>query len=392
MLKAKLFGIGAAGNKAAITVMEEGVLTSDNVVLLNTTIKDIPANYKAAAIEFGNIRGCGKERSIASKQMVMSLKKKNIPLMIDKDTGIVIIVVSTSGGSGSGGCPMLAKFIKQVYKAKVHIFAFTGFEDDAHELKNTVEFFKDLDKEFVVEAISNKKFLEEANGNRRVAEKLANQEFARRISILLGNGIVDSDTNIDDTDLFKLDTMPGFMTIETTRLNKIRSVEDFNNTIQDMIDNSKSLVTSKSAKAIGVIFNGSERTLSYLDRSFKVIMESYGLAYEIYTHIQNNGDDEYLSLIVAGMKMPKDEIKEMYDKFLRSIEQVDTSEDDFFSKDFNTLTDINTAYGLDFTHVSKEESDKQADDFFSQFGDLDDDIIDVEKEEKEFFSTVEKEI
>ena len=186
--------------------------------------------------------------------------------------------------------------------------------------------------------------------------------------------------------------MPGFMTIETTKLNKIRSVEDFNNTIQDMIDNSKSLETSKSAKAIGVIFNGSERTLSYLDRSFKVIMDAYGLAYEIYTHIQNSGDDEYLSLIVAGMTMPKDEIKEMYDKFLRSIEQVDTSEDDFFSKDFNTLTDINTAYGLDFTQVSKEEANKQADDFFSQFGDLDDEIIDVDKEADDFFSTVEKEI
>ena len=40
-MQAKLIGIGAAGNKAAMLAIEEGVFTRDQVMLLNTTSKDM---------------------------------------------------------------------------------------------------------------------------------------------------------------------------------------------------------------------------------------------------------------------------------------------------------------------------------------------------------------
>lgn len=42
MLKVKLIGIGAAGNKAAITAFEKGVVAEDELLLINSNLGDIP--------------------------------------------------------------------------------------------------------------------------------------------------------------------------------------------------------------------------------------------------------------------------------------------------------------------------------------------------------------
>ena len=46
MLKIKLIGIGAAGNKAAITAFEKGVVAEDELLLINSNLGDIPQEYK----------------------------------------------------------------------------------------------------------------------------------------------------------------------------------------------------------------------------------------------------------------------------------------------------------------------------------------------------------
>ena len=58
-LKAKVIGLGAAGNKAAITLIEEKVVDPKQVVLLNTTLKDVPEKYAEYAVECGTMTGCG---------------------------------------------------------------------------------------------------------------------------------------------------------------------------------------------------------------------------------------------------------------------------------------------------------------------------------------------
>jgi hypothetical protein len=45
-MKINLFGVGAAGNKAAIRVLEKGILDDKHVKLLNTATEDIPDQYK----------------------------------------------------------------------------------------------------------------------------------------------------------------------------------------------------------------------------------------------------------------------------------------------------------------------------------------------------------
>ena len=42
-MELEVFGIGAAGNKAAIRAIEAGIISDEYVKLFNTTTKDIPA-------------------------------------------------------------------------------------------------------------------------------------------------------------------------------------------------------------------------------------------------------------------------------------------------------------------------------------------------------------
>ena len=40
----RLIGIGAAGNKAAITAVENNIISVKKTMLINSTLKDIPAD------------------------------------------------------------------------------------------------------------------------------------------------------------------------------------------------------------------------------------------------------------------------------------------------------------------------------------------------------------
>ena len=39
-MRALVIGVGAAGNKAAIDLIENGVISEEHIVLINSTIKD----------------------------------------------------------------------------------------------------------------------------------------------------------------------------------------------------------------------------------------------------------------------------------------------------------------------------------------------------------------
>jgi hypothetical protein len=362
MLHAKIIGIGAAGNKAAIKLVENKVVDVNDIILMNSTLKDIPAEYKNSATVIKGSEGCAKNRAKAKSIMLDNLKcgiikPETILEPIDK---MVIIVTSSEGGTGSGASIILAKYFKQVLNANVHVFVFTGFEEDGIGLKNTVDFFNELSKDYTVESISNKKFNKQ---NKLTAENDANLEFCNRVSILLGNNIVESDQNIDSEDLYKLTTTKGFMTIEHCSLDKIKNVESFNKALIDTIDTSKSLDVEATCKRIGCILNIHQKTKDSIDFLFSVLKERYGMPFEIFTHVQDVHTEEYIDFIVSGLKMPIAEINSVYENFKKSMDAVDKSKDEFFSKEFDTSLDD----GLDDfqnTDISVEEMEKNKELFF----------------------------
>lgn len=361
----KLIGIGAAGNKASIEAIEEGVIDKSRVKLLNSTMQDIPANYMEIAECFAgadSTGGCGKEPEIAEELMMDALREGRIHIdnFFDQNDQMCVIVTSTEGASGNGGTITLARYISEVLGIHVSVFAFTGFKDDARGINNTVSFFNNLSPDYSIQAISNLSFF---SGSKTKAEKAANEDFAKKLKILCFKDLVSSIQNIDETDQLKLATTPGFMVIEQASLERLKSKDAFNELCENMINNTSSLEFEGKAIRIGVIINATEKTLGNIDDSFKVIKEKFGDGYEFYHHIQSEANDETISVIAAGLKLPREEVLKLVDEYNSKVSDIDT-EDSFFAdlsaRSKNMKSNVNRKFSLGSTKkkvksISKEE-------------------------------------
>lgn len=334
-MNVKIVGLGAAGNKAAINLIERKVVTSEQVLLINSTLRDVPADYKSVAVQYANARGgCGKEREMAKRLCLESIQDGALncldELITDEDE-LVILIASSEGGTGSGSIPVLAQYYSQVIGIPVHCVVFTGFEEDNRGLQNTIEFFQEMFEDYTIQAISNKKFLDATN-HKLKAEKAANDELADRISILIGKDIIESEQNIDETDLYKVSTTPGYMTIGKASLDKIKNTEQYNKIVADMIDNTFSLdITDKTIKRLGVFLNVSERIENMVDFNQTVLKDKLGIPYEIFSHVQyDDSKEQSISFIAGGLNMPIDEVKDIYSRYSKEVEKMNTKKDNFF--------------------------------------------------------------
>lgn len=372
----RLIGLGAAGNKAAICAVENNIMSVKQTMLVNSTLKDIPAEYqnKEGAIVyqlFGAYGGCGKERQISYGLLEETLKRDVLNLDEFLNVGqpdeaeLVIIVASTEGGTGSGSAPLIANYIRSVYGIAVHVFGIAGFEDDVRGMRNTVDFFKEMSAEFTVECIKNSKFLSDCNGNKIKAEKKANEEFCKKISVLMGLQIRDSDHNIDPTDLLKLSTEEGYMIIETCVFDdKIKNREQFRQAVIDTFDKSKALdVDTESISKLGVIMNVKPESTDYIDYR-DVVVDRFGVPYETYEHIQSESTmPEFIAFICAGLKMPTDEVEATYKNYEAAANRVNRDNDSFFSTIREKQIDPDDdAFNL----KSKKEKTVDKNDFFKK--------------------------
>lgn len=362
-----VIGLGAAGNKAAIRAMELEVVNSNYVVLINSTEKDIPEDYKANSIIIGNnLKGCGKERNLSKEAIITYLKENDAFGKIPADVDRVVIVSSTEGGTGSGATPALAKYLRDFIKVNTSIFAFTGFENDARGLKNTVSFMKDLDDKTTIQILSNKKFLDSANGNFIKAQEMANDEFCKRIVIMSGDILEESDQNIDDTDLHKLVDAPGLLDIVYTDIeDPMKNIDTFNKICATIVDESKSVDFTPTASRIGVIFNGKDSSRDNIDYSYKVFKAKYGEPYEAYTHIQENKsyEKEFIACIASGMKLPIDVIEKTYNEYIDRTSKISKDKDSFFDK----ISAFEEPGEDDIFDMKKNDTKIDKEDFFKNF-------------------------
>lgn len=384
-LKVMVIGVGAAGNKAAMSLIENETIRKDEVLLINTTFRDKPENFDIDG-RFINISdnaddgGSAKEPKIATELTIKAIKtgRLNLGEIIPIQTDLVILIGSLEGGTGNGAIPIIAKFIKDSLGFPVHILAIKGFGTDARGMDNTVNFFKKMQPNYAISCIDNCKFLSDANNNFRKAELLANDEIVNRIWTLKGHGIIPSDQNIDEKEIRKIATRDGFCTIEYCELPddlKLKNVQAFNNFIKEMIDESKSLDISKpSQKCMGVIINLPENEAQYIDIKFQVIKDNYGTPFEVYPHIGYSSDmPRFISFICTGMKLPSDEIKGIMENFRKEFESIDISKDDFFDE-LKSFDDVPSNI-FDMEYSSKVDTNDNLDELFK-------DIVSEDKPKK----------
>lgn len=326
-------GVGAAGNKAVRDLIDMGITDVDHCVLVNSTDKDFPDNYTGnKKILCEDNVGCGKERTIAKEYAIRAIESGMFDDLFARD---VIVVTSVEGGTGSGAAPILAEYVKEVVGKNVHIFCFLGFEDDTRGLQNTVEFFQEIsafDPDVIT--ICNKSFLVDANNNRFKAEQLANKELAKKVKVLMGTSLQKSEQNIDETDIFKVVNTSGYKIIESVEFGSpLTDVQQFNKLCKQLCISGKSLRPVSSGIArLGVVLNIAPETEASIDTEFREFKEYFGTPHEIFIHKQYDGKKEYIQVIASGLKLPFQDVENIFSKYEEESAKVDKSEDDFNSR------------------------------------------------------------
>lgn len=371
MNKFYTFGCGQGATKAMLACIENGTLNMEDCCIVNSTHKDIPEQYRDGAIIISDDpeAGCGKVRSYAKKLMVNYLKNNPNDIVEKLEAGeyqYVNIMATTEGASGSGASVVLAAYLKNL-GYPVIITLITGFENDNKGLSNTIEYFKDLNGgDYVVRTVSNKKFLDAANNNVFIAEKLANEDISKAFNIISASGITDSDQNIDATDHFKLITNPGMMFVaEVTVDRKLKNPQQFDKLISDAIDYNTSLDFEPSANKLGIFMNLSEDKLAIVDTNFTTIKKKLcggENVNELFIHRQYNPElPEFVRIVATGMNLPKEELMDIYTKFKSTA--TTAKKDDFFS----AIADMDTTVAS-----VQSTTANTADDIFAQFDTNDD--------------------
>lgn len=373
MIRAQFIGCGAAGNKCVIDLVESRLMGDDmSYLLVNSTSKDIPAEYKNNAMIFGNgsSGGCGKERELG-KKLILEDKENGIRSLdkrIDPFADVVIVCGSTEGGSGSASIPIISKYVSQVLHIPCIAVLFFGFNSDARGMQNSIEICQELEEDIGVIAIRNSSFLEAADGNKIRAEKMANQTFCHMISELCGREIRESSQNIDDTDLKKVVFTPGYMIIDSILLKNAKNA-NFNKLINNTLDESCSMLSpTKSAKRIALIFNVKPNN-SAIDYSGDVFKERFGVPYELFTHIQDAaGSAEYVTVIAAGMDLPLEEVKEIFEEYKRTTSAIKKDQDSFFDELNSMKGDPrDSMFNMFSGNSRKETTEEDRDSFFKSF-------------------------
>ena len=372
MLSFSVIGCGAAGNKAVISLMNIGY-NPDKCYLLNSTTKDIPKEYHSKMMIFGSssnrLGGCGKERGVGREMLLADLKSGQIDMdsIVDPNDQAIILVGSTEGGSGSSSIPILAKYFKQVHNKNVICVFFFGFNDDVRGMQNSIELCKELSEEYTVIGISNEKFLNGGN-NKFLAETMANDLFCEVVKILSGAIIVPGTQMIDDTDLYKVVTTPGYMIANSWSFNRPKTAEQYDKALQDMLTSQGFVDPGKNpgAKRIAMIFDVPDED-SNIDYTGQALRKLYGEPYEFFTHMNNQADYYSISYIVSGMKLPSEEIQNIYDQYIERTSMVNKSRDDFFDI-VGGMEGIDADRGFDMlSDVHKKDVASARNSFFSDF-------------------------
>lgn len=316
-----IFGIGAAGNKAAIEAIEEGKIAEERVKLVNTTTKDIPEKYKIGKdmiVQFSSSLGggCGKEPDKGYEAMVDAIQNEKIDFysMVPEDVNEIVLVTSTEGGTGCGATPVLVQYFNQM-DIPVHVFALIGFQDEIRGVDNTLKFFQRIGDNVILHTIMNDQFLD-YTGSYSKAEEAANKEFAHQLEIIIGSKTIPSEQNIDDTDRYKATTTTGYMDIKTIDMAPIKNKDQFNDAVIKVFDNSKCLRYDAACKRLSIIVNADDYAQEYIDDTYSVIKRYTGEPVETFRHVQNDGGpDKYVDIMVSGIPFPERGIREISDHY-----------------------------------------------------------------------------
>lgn len=399
MLKSFTIACGQGATKAMIKCIEKGILKPEECIIVNSTTKDIPVDYREGGksgvqniiISNNKDAGCGKVREnakILMKEYIDNNPDK-IEGLLDKleNADFIHIMSTTEGASGSGASVVLAEYLDQALmyevgegnwaKVPIIITAISGWESDLRGVQNTINYYKDIaGKNYTIHTVSNKKYNENGLGSDGETifnmEDNINESIAKSVAAIKADGIIDSDTNIDDTDHFKVITNKDLLVCFEINLKQVlNSSKNFNTWIATAIDQSLDLPFKPTAKKVAIYINIDDSRLNIIDTSFAIIKERLCLgnvAQELFVHRQNDrSKGEFIRIIASGLDFPLDEITKMYERLKDQHQQVESNDksiisslnaldmDDISIKDHHSVVTNNVSDSIVIT-ANKNES------------------------------------
>jgi len=197
-MKSVLVGVGQAGGKVATALAEYddemGFRAIRDAIAVNSATADLqglPLDTVLIGQDVVKGHGVGGDNELGAEVMQRDADEVMTELSgrIDSGTEAVFVVAGLGGGTGSGGAPVLAKALKQVYDVPVYaVGILPGRDEGSLYQANAGRSLKTLAREAdATILIDNDAWRESGEG---VAEGMAaiNERIAQRIGLLLAAG------------------------------------------------------------------------------------------------------------------------------------------------------------------------------------------------------------
>ena len=111
-----------------------------------------------------------------------------------------------------------------------------------------------------------------------------------------------------------------------------------------------------------------ESSQENIDYSFKLIKDKLGNPYEVFTHVQNEEElPQFITIVAAGMKLPKEEVEEIFNRYKKQSDSVNKESDSFFNDVKNLKGNVEDSK-FNMTRNTRRDIKNAENAFFSGFG------------------------
>lgn len=322
-LKISIIGIGNAGNQLLNEAMgKEGF----KIFAINSSWKDLQNSVVDSSIDSFIIgdqgRGAAKYREVSKKAFNDSKEKmaSSVPAFdtICNYADVIVVAGATGGGTGSGVCPEMIRYLKEHYPRKIVIFAgiLPRLSSSVHDQENSIGCMKEIDELGIPYILAD---LEHYSGvNNDVAYKDIQQYLMKCIEIIAGKYLQNSTLGmIDENDMRVIIGQPGYMSIYGVENVKQTTLDT--TTLQSLliekIKNSPAapIMRDRVIRQMGVILDvASDMHDPAMASDYKELTEYIGRPITIYENYSNVSQaNAQMFIILSGQTQPYNRINQM---------------------------------------------------------------------------------
>lgn len=291
-----LIGVGQAGGNIAHLLSKNGFDT----LYLNSSKKDLDTinDKQEKKYHFKNGLGCAKDRAISKDLIkndigdILSFIKNNF-----KNKRCIFLLFSSSGGTGSGACPLLSELITDVLGINVSLITvLPSINDTLKAHINAYECFKEI------EALKKIGACFVIDNNKNNDKLYLNDEFVKLFNILFNYSKYNSPKgNIDEMEMLNIFKAKGMSILA-------RSDSDVD--IIKKIEDGKVFADIENDTQVSyVLYSGSK----FNNNKFVANIGKYIDKYENY-----NKDFNFIA--ISGLNLPIKTILELKERVLQDKE------------------------------------------------------------------------